>query len=158
MGAYEKLERLHDTMIEESSNVANDVMKRWLTTLSVGNGGALFGAATIAADDVGRTYLLIPSMWIFLIGVSAASLAFAWLGSAWRADEEGWRFSAANTTWENIGQPEKVDKTIVEHLERKADERRRLAASAAIAASVSFFLGVAIPLGQLSWSAARGSL
>ncbi len=159
MTEYDKLDRFYENLIEQSAAVANDVMKRWLTTLSVGNGAALFGAVTIATNhNSAYAYFLVPSMWLFLVGVSAASIAFACLGAAWRAQEQSWRFSASNSTWEALEKPENVEQQIVDELDEKTDRCLKWAALTAVVACVTFFLGVAIPLTQVTWKAATGTL
>ncbi|WP_425984419.1 hypothetical protein [Brevundimonas sp. TWP1-2-1b1] len=160
MNAEEKLAKLYETEIANAASHANDAAKRWLGTLGIGNGAALLGYATLSApkDNTILLYQLIPSMWLFLLGVTAAFAAFGFIGSAWRHDENSWRYSEANNTWENLKQPENVDEKIVESEDKKAEQSRRWAAYLTISSCMTFLIGVGYPLFRLIITVMHGDL
>lgn len=160
MNAEEKLAKLYETEIANALSHANDAAKRWLGTLGIGNGAALLGCATLAApkDNTILLYQLIPSMWLFLIGVASAFAAFGFIGSAWRHDENSWRYSDTNTTWERLDKLENVDEEVVALEDNKAEQSRKWAAYLTILSCTTFLIGVGFPLFRLTISAIRGEL
>ena len=160
MNAEEKLTKLYETEIANATSHANDVAKRWLGTLGIGNGAALLGCATLAApkENTILLYQLIPSMWIFLIGVAAAFAAFGFIGSAWRHDENSWRHSDTNNTWERLNKIENVDENIVESEDKKAERSRQWAVYLTMLSCITFLIGVGYPLFRLTIAAMHGNL
>ena len=136
---------------------ANEVLQKWLSTLAVGNGAALFGALTIGFKD-GQLYhppVTLTAGWLFLFGVIAASYASVCLGASHRNNESYWRLSHAQDNWKSIDEVEKasaLDADIRKH-DKDGDTYAKCATISSIAASILFILGVGVPLGFLTLKA-----
>lgn len=160
MSEIEGYKKLLETNINNAASHADDVSKRWINTLCLGNGAALLGCAAIVAPDENTLalYRLLPSMWLFLIGVAAGFLAMGALGAAWRHDESEWRYEATNATWQRMGEDDKIDHSVVESASRDAANSRMWAAVCAITSMVVFLLGAGYPLFTATCLALQGKL
>ena len=48
--------------------------QRWLLSVAVANAGALLATASIMLDPAKRTWMVVPSAWLFLIGLALAGV------------------------------------------------------------------------------------
>lgn len=136
---------------------ADTVLQKWLSTLTVGNGAALFGALTLGLKEgqVHHPEVTLTSAWIFLIGVVAASAASVCLGAFHRSNEGYWRLSHAQDNWIAINKPAEAEALTAEisRLDTAGDSYVKWAWRSAIGASASFVVGVGVALAALTWRA-----
>ncbi|QCQ97778.1 hypothetical protein [Brevundimonas sp. SGAir0440] len=160
MTETEGYKKLLEANIASAASHADEVSKKWVTTLCLGNGAALLGCAAIVAptENALALYRLLPSMWPFLLGVAAGFMAMGALGAAWRHDESEGRYEAANNTWRQIGEEGKVDEGAVNTETLAAKESRKFAAGCAITSMVAFLLGAGYPLVIATSLAIQGKL
>nr|WP_314527683.1 hypothetical protein [uncultured Brevundimonas sp.] len=152
---YAKLEKLYAEEIARSYQERSTNLRSWIATLSVGNGAGLFGLFAVVQKDKAAEllYLLLPSAWLFVFGLAAASVcAFCQLAFNSK-NEEYWRQSDVNRIHdENEWPPHKTE----EELSDLDVEGQRWAAAsgyAAILSSVAFLVAVGLPLGRITYRA-----
>lgn len=141
-------------MADRLETVAIEARQKWINTLAVGNGAALFAVFTLGIKDGVLFFPVatLASAWLFLVGVVAAS--FAHLNSAASVHhlQLYWRWSSTERTFERLGNKQEVEDLQPDL--KKADEQSDLADAmtmwASAASSLAFILGVAVPLVMLT--------
>ncbi|WP_156459683.1 hypothetical protein [Brevundimonas sp. Root1279] len=127
---------------------------KWVTTLAVGNGAALFAAFSLGLKDGD---LLFPaatliSAWLFLVGVGAASFAHLCEAALMHHMEMYWRWSSTEKVYEGLNDVDELASVRADL--KKADEQGDHAeigvAWASGISSLAFVLGVAVPLVMLT--------
>ena len=152
---YAKLEKLYAEEIDRSFQERSTNLRSWIATLSVGNGAGLFGLFAVVQKDKAAEllYLLLPSAWLFVFGLAAASVCAFCQVAFHSKNEEYWRQSDVNRIHaENDWPPHKPEEELDE---LDAEGRRWAAASgyAAIISSVAFVVAVGLPLGRITYRA-----
>ena len=158
--AYSKLAKLYAEEIERASQEGSVNLRSWIATLSVGNGAGLVGVFSLAqkADGVPLLYIFIPSAWLFLFGLAAASASSFGQVALFRKDEEYWRLSDVNRIKEEGGLPAHATDEDLEKLDAEMQRWALLSGYAAIASSIAFLIAVGIPLARLTYRAIFGVL
>lgn len=154
------MSKFSDGLAESLSKEADDLLKRWLQALNVGNGAALLGTLTIMGQPnrPEMIYLLLPSAWIFLGGVISGILAVVCLAGAHRQNEIYWRYSNANDADREAGKPLSFSEEIINRADRWGDNGGMAAVGFSLLSSILFVSGIALPLGHLTARAAAGTL
>lgn len=143
----ESLKKLYEENIRAHSEGANDILKRWITMLTLGNGAALLGSVNIVSQPANASFLpvLIVSLWLFLIGIIFGGGCFLYLGSSWRSAETYWRLSDADRRLRE-GNLDEQNAAEIAKADENEDKFAKWAAHCAIAACISFVAGIALPL------------
>ena len=157
---YDKLAKLYAEEISRSAQERSTNLRGWIAALSVGNGAGLFACFSVAQKDdaTALLYLLLPSAWLFLFGLAAASVCAFCQVAFHGKDEEYWRLSDVNRIQEeNDWPPHKTD----DELEALDVEGQRWGAASGYAAIISsclFLLAVGLPLARITYRAMFGVL
>jgi hypothetical protein len=142
-------------MADRLETVATEAKQKWITTLAVGNGAALFAVFTLGIKD---GVLLFPaatlfSGWFFLIGVIAASFAHLCSAASIHHLQLYWRWSSTEQIFERLGNMEEVEKLQPDL--KQADEQGDLSDKCTMWASgvssLAFVAGVAVPLAMITF-------
>ena len=158
--AYSKLAKLYAEEIERSYQEGSANLRSWIATLSVGNGAGLVGVFSLAqkADGVSLLYMFMPSAWLFLLGLAAASVSSFGQVALFRKDEEYWRLSDINRIKAEGDLPPHATDEVLEKLDAETQRWGLLSGYAAIVSSIAFLTAVGIPLGRLTYRAILGVL
>lgn len=157
---YSKLAKLYAEEIERASQEGAVNLRSWIATLSVGNGAGLLGVFSLAqkTDGVPLLYIFIPSAWLFLLGLGAASASSFGQVALFKKDEEYWRLSDVNRIKEEGDLPPHATDEVLARLDTAVQRWGLLSGYAAIASSIAFLIAVGIPLGCLTYRAIFGVL
>jgi len=158
--SYETVMTYHSTTVTYANRdeaIADDVRQKWISTLAVGNGAALFLLFTVAIKDGA---LLAPPVslsagWLFFAGLIASSFAFLCLSASHRQSEIYWRLSYAKFQWDDLKEVEKAKalETDISNSDKLGNKMDNIATWSAIASSVMFICGVGTPLSYLPFLA-----
>lgn len=141
-------------MADRLEGVAAEARQKWINTLAVGNGAALFAVFSIGTKD---GVLLFPqatliSAWLFLLGVVAASFAHLSSAATFHHLQVYWRWSSAERLFERLGDTAEVEalQPDLQEADSQGDLAEKGTGWAAAISSAAFVIGVAVPLGFLT--------
>lgn len=141
-------------LANQNSVFADDSRQKWISTLAIGNGAALFAVFSLGFKDGAFLYPVpcLLAAWSFLLGVAAASVAHLSTSAEARYHEVYWRMKAAQQSFQEAGQPGAVIalQPEVDKNDRLGDRAGLNGGIAALVACIAFVAGVAVPLASLT--------
>lgn len=137
-----------------NEKLADDTRQKWIATLAIGNGAALFAVFSLAFKE-GQFIYPGPSLfagWTFLFGVVVASIAQVSASAEMRFHELYWRTLANQETCIRGGAVEKAKglQSMIDTHDRKGDEAGYISGWSALFSGIAFIVGVAVPLGAIT--------
>jgi hypothetical protein len=149
-----------DVKSGEAEKAAIEWRRRWMLSLTIGNGAGLLGLSTILLDAEKRPVdwqqLLVPSAWSFLLGLLAAASIPLWKSYA-HSREKDWAWVVAREVEEG-GQTmvfpsgdEPVDSVFLRKRYRQQQRRfETMIEWCERLAGIFFAVGLLVPLVQLT--------
>lgn len=135
---------------DRSEHIADESRQKWVATLAIGNGAALFAVFSLAFEN-GELAYPGPSLiaaWLFFIGVVMASVSQLCAAAEMRFHELYWRFVGIREQWRSAGNNERAEsfQQKIDLNDRKGDEAGRISGWCALLSGSAFIFGVAVPL------------
>lgn len=145
---------IYKGMADRLETVATEAKQKWINTLAVGNGAALFAVFTLGIKDGVLVFpaATIISGWLFLSGVIAASFAHLCFAASTHHLQLYWRWSSTEQTYKKLGDLKGVEEVQpdLKYADKQGDLADICALWASAVSSLAFVTGVAVPLIMLT--------